>query len=88
MTGPLPIAGQFVMLGVTERANEANIFMLSKSMGMKELPWLLSYITVVSIGTLVFGTLFCLFLGFYVLSKSSFLLLYISTWIYTIGMTF
>ena len=84
----LPAAAAIVMISSTEGRNEANIWVLSRSMGMKEIPWLISFLIIMTIGTVFFGSLFCIFVKFFIVSKSSFSLLLVSSLAYTYGTLF
>lgn len=66
MLYPLPMAGATVFFRALDITNEGPVWMLSKSMGMRELPWLIALLTVYTLGTLIMGSVFCIFAKFYV----------------------
>lgn len=74
----MPAAGMSLIWGALEGDNEVNVWMLSKSMGMKPLPFVIAAFIFTTLGTLFYGTIFCLVIGFYIVSKSSFSLLVVT----------
>jgi len=88
MMYPLPMAGIIILTKAIDYKIESQIWMLSKSMGMKELPWLLACLTVYSMTTIIMGSVFCIFAKFYVFTKSSLGLLMTATFSFTHGTLF
>ena len=77
-----------MMLLASDKSNEVNIWMLSKSMGMKELSFLLAYLIIGAIGSAIVGTLYGAFIYFYVLTHSSFILILASIYSFVIASMF
>jgi hypothetical protein len=84
----MPVAGATIFLRALDMSQEGQIWMLSKSMGMKEMPWFLALLTVYSIGTILMGLVFCTFAKFYVFTQSSLGLLLASTYIFAYATLF
>ena len=55
--GPLPIAGIVLMMGMLEIKNEAHIWSLTKSMGMRPLSWVLAGLIGTTVTVIIGGAI-------------------------------